>query len=310
MLTSSLVKFTPDQTQQINDYYEQNGYVIVKKLLNETLVDEFIQQYNQFKYRFYPLETQDTHLIELLEKDEQEFLIHSIMNPKDLVFAKGFATAVEKCLTSPSISTSLNHLSGRDTHTIYQSMFFDKSTGTVAHQDHYYLDTNPPGHMIAAWFALEDIHLDAGCFFVIPGSHRDGMVSNDPNQKLFGDHENYVTRIQQIMDNQDYELRPCPLQKGDVLFWHPFTIHGAFNNIDPRYSRKSLTAHYMPDGYQLRHHDKYPATKTSLNPQLKVWKRNRVKAYLGFYKRCLQYALTQIVKPRPKLEMRSTEYPR
>ena len=38
------------------------------------------------------------------------------------------------------------------------------------------------------------------------------------------------------------------LKKGDVLFWHPFTIHGSWNQKNELYSRKSLTAHYHPVG--------------------------------------------------------------
>ena len=50
-------------------------------------------------------------------------------------------------------------------------MLFDKSTGTVDHIDSYYLDTNPMGRLIAAWFALEDINGDGGAFNIYPGSH-------------------------------------------------------------------------------------------------------------------------------------------
>ena len=36
-------------------------------------------------------------------------------------------------------------------------MFFDRSTGTVEHQDSWYLDTDPPGNLVGVWYALEDI---------------------------------------------------------------------------------------------------------------------------------------------------------
>lgn len=36
------------------------------------------------------------------------------------------------------------------------------------------------------------------------------------------------------------------LKKGDVLFWNSRTIHGSAKTLDERYSRKSLTAHYLP----------------------------------------------------------------
>ena len=311
LLKETLIKFEAHQFQEIEDYFNQHGYVIVKQLLDEELIDQFLDSYNAFKWRFYPLETQDTHQIEPLKKDENDFLVHSIMNPKDLVFANKFSSNSERCLTAEGVGKVLSLLSGKEQHNIYQSMFFDKSTGTVAHQDHYYLDTEPAGHMIAAWFAIEDIHPDSGCFFVMPDTHTGEIVKGRDDIQRFDDHEDYVEQIQALIEEKNYQIRPCPLSKGDVLFWHPYTIHGAFKNQDPRFSRKSLTAHYIPRGYDVKNQyaRKIPDTvASSINPNFYIWKRNRLKAQLGFFKRCLIYLVRQLYLRKPKLEMRSVKY--
>ena len=44
---------------------------------------------------------------------------------------------------------------------------FDRATGTIDHIDTWYLDTEPMGHLIAAWVALEDID-GQGEFHVYP----------------------------------------------------------------------------------------------------------------------------------------------
>jgi phytanoyl-CoA dioxygenase PhyH len=49
---------------------------------------------------------------------------------------------------------------------------FDANTATPAHQDWWYLDSIPNGHLLAAWIALEDIEEDAGRFYVIPQTHK------------------------------------------------------------------------------------------------------------------------------------------
>ncbi|MDF5729530.1 MAG: phytanoyl-CoA dioxygenase family protein [Rhizonema sp. PD38] len=305
-----LTKFSIEQTQEIKQYYNQNGYVIVSKLLDEDIIDAFLMQYNHFKSRhFYVFRSQDTNQRELLQTDDQGFIKRSIINPKNLLFAQGFTSTVEKCFTSKAVAETLNVLSGKDKHTIWQTMFFDKSTGTVAHQDHYYLDTEPAGHLLAAWFALEDIHPDSGCFFVVPGSHRREVIENTPGVKLYEDHENFVARTQQLIKDNNYQFQPCPLEKGDVLFWHPFTIHGAFEKNNPLYSRKSLTAHYIPNGYDIRHHkEKFSKTVPSSNPAILLWKRNLVKEYLGFFRGYVIYAVRKVIQLRPSMEMRSEEY--
>jgi phytanoyl-CoA hydroxylase len=39
------------------------------------------------------------------------------------------------------------------------------------------------------------------------------------------------------------------MKKGDVLFWNSRTIHGSLPTQDEKFSRRSLTAHYMPSEY-------------------------------------------------------------
>ncbi|MDJ0510393.1 MAG: phytanoyl-CoA dioxygenase family protein [Crocosphaera sp.] len=310
-----LTKFTLKQTKEIKEYYDNNGYVIVSQLLQEKQLENFFDEYQLFKARpFQVFRSQDTNQAELLWTNRHGFLEHSILNPlDDLPFARSFAQAVESCFICSNVAEILGLLSGKDIHSIWQTMFFDKSTGTVAHQDHYYLDTEPPGNMIAAWFALEDIHDDAGCFFVVPGSHRKTVIENDSQAKLFVDHEDFVARTQQLIEKEQYDFKPCPLSKGDVLFWHPFLIHGAFENTDPRYSRKSLTAHYIPEGYGWRHKTQPPTTIPSKNPLIYFKKSYHYQDSLKwnikrFYALYREYLVNLIKKRQPKMEMRSIKH--
>ncbi|MGK7930119.1 MAG: phytanoyl-CoA dioxygenase family protein [Microcystaceae cyanobacterium] len=310
-----LTKFSLTDTEAIKQYYEENGYVIVSQLLDDKLIDNFLKQYKLFKLiPFRLIRSQDTNRGELLRKDKQGFIVHSIHNPMhDVPFAWNFSRSVQDCVTITDVSHILQLLSGRKIHTIWQTMFFDKSTGTVAHQDSYYLDTDPTGHLIAAWFALEDIHPDSGCFFVVPGSHKTGAIENKEGVKLFSDHEDFVERTQRLIDDNHYKFKPCPLSKGDVLFWHPFTIHGAFPNLDPKYSRKSFTAHYYPEGYQIKNHAQPPKTTASNNQDIQLWSsvkyQNSLKWNIKrYYELFSEYLKAQIYKERPMMEMRSVEY--
>lgn len=304
-----LTKFSLGQSQEIQEYFDQNGYVIISKLLGEELIDAFLKEYNRFKSkRFYVFRSQDTNDCELMRPNQQNLLEHSILAPHELLFAKGFTNTSEKCITSPPVSQVLKTLSRREKHTVWQSMFFDKSTGTVAHQDHYYLDTEPAGHLIAAWFALENIHLDAGCFFVVPGSHRGQVLERTPGSKGFSDHEDYVAKTQTLIKENNYLFKPCDLEKGDVLFWHPFTVHGAFSNKDPRYSRKSFTAHYIPEGYNWRRQADLPNTVSSTNSEISFWQRDLSRDYLRFFKNYVDFAVRKITTRRARMEMRGEKY--
>ena len=81
-------------------------------------------------------------------------------------------------------------------------MLFDKSTGTTDHADTWYLDTIPKGQMIACWIALENIHKDAGRFFVCPKSHNLEFSKIDSNQVT--DHYEYAKIICNYLEKEKY----------------------------------------------------------------------------------------------------------
>jgi phytanoyl-CoA hydroxylase len=150
-----------------------------------------------------------------------------------------------RILYHPHVSETLMRISGQPSFISWQDMLFDRSVGTIDHQDSWYLDTRPHGHLVAGWFALEDIHPSSGPFFVYPGSHLLPRVSETD----FPVHEDFLAEIKKMVAGSGLEKKSALLKKGDVLFWHPNLVHGADTVQDERYSRKSLTSHYYPVGY-------------------------------------------------------------
>lgn len=302
--------FLSNQIKEIKSYYEEYGYVVVKNVISDEQIADFKQGYDTLKNtKNYYFLTQDTNRIEKLIVNDQGFIEHSLLNPIDLVFPKNFQQSALNIIASNSVSQLLSLLTDRQRHTIWQTMFFDKSTGTVAHHDHYYLDTDPPGNLVACWFALETIHEDAGPFFVIPKSHKGAFIPKNPDVPEFSDHEDFVKKMQNLIQEQNYSPEPMLLEKGSVLFWHPFLIHGALKNINPEYSRKSFTAHYLPEGYG-RLGKNLPASVGSFNPEILVWKKSlldRAKASVQHLRYWAKVKFRSNDKP-PEMEMRSSKY--
>jgi phytanoyl-CoA hydroxylase len=300
-----------NQTQQVKDYYEENGYVIIKNAIPENTITDFINKYEVFKHsKNYYFRSQDTNRPEKLAVNDEGFIENSILNPIELLFQKEFCQSAAQIICSDSVSNVLKALTSKQKHTIWQTMFFDKSTGTVAHQDHYYLDSNPPGNLVACWYALEDIHEDAGAFFVVPKSHKGPLISRSNDVPLFSDHSEYTSKIQNLIQEYNYQPQPMCLEKGSVLFWHPFLVHGAFQNVNPNYSRKSFTAHFLPEGYSRLGVSKVRSTVASVNPDILYWKKNLLKqseAYAKHFSYWLRVKLRGKSK-LPQLEMRSSQY--
>jgi len=143
---------------------------------------------------------------------------------------------------SEPMLSALREITGARDVRLMQSMLFDLNTATAPHQDCWYLDSVPSGRLLAAWIALEDIDERAGRFFVLPDScdaelHAEGMP-----------HSEWLRRLRVHVDAHSAEAYAPALRKGDVLFWSSRAIHGALPTQDERFSRKSLTAHYLPEG--------------------------------------------------------------
>jgi len=302
-----VTKFSASEESAIKEYFDSYGYVVVENLLDHSKIQQFLDAYEQIKHsKLFVFLSQDTHRPIQPKLTPEGFIENSMLNPASLKLWSGFARSVEECLVDTNVTDALSIVSGVSSHVMMQNMFFDKSTGTIEHQDHYYLDSDPPGRMIAAWYSLEDIHEDAGCFFVLPESHK-GRVIERESAAGFSDHDTFVKEINTLINEGQYEYRSFPLSKGDVLFWHPYTIHGAYNNRDPRFSRKSLTAHYYPGNLQRLYASSAPTARKTVNPTVQIL-GGELEAY-RFNAMHYVRAIANYVRRRgPAYDMRRTSY--
>jgi phytanoyl-CoA hydroxylase len=126
-----------------------------------------------------------------------------------------------------------------------QTMLFDLGTASGPRQDRYDLDCIPNGAPIAACVALEDIREEAGRFYVMPGSH-----------------QRWIKRVGDYVEQHRSSRFAPALRQGDVLLWNPRAVHGSLPTRDERYSRKSLTAHYLPShqGFD-KHYKEYEGVR-------------------------------------------------
>jgi phytanoyl-CoA hydroxylase len=130
---------------------------------------------------------------------------------------------------------------------LVQSMYFDGNPVTWPHQDTYYLDAEEIGRMTAAWIAVEDIAPVAGRFFIYPKSHLIDMAKNGGDFDIAFHHERYKELVKNVIRGHQLVCLAPALRKGDVLFWAAKTIHGSLQTTEPRRSRRSFTAHFIPD---------------------------------------------------------------
>ncbi|MBJ2173532.1 phytanoyl-CoA dioxygenase family protein [Aureibaculum sp. A20] len=94
---------------------------------------------------------------------------------------------------------------------------------------------------LSVWVALEDVTLQNGCLYFMPGSQKDtdfiepGIGANMGD--IFNDYPNYAKK----------DPTPSIIKAGSCSFHNGLTIHAAGVNMTP-YTRKAMTCAYMPDG--------------------------------------------------------------
>ncbi|CAG7621972.1 phytanoyl-CoA dioxygenase family protein [Paenibacillus allorhizosphaerae] len=145
-------------------------------------------------------------------------------------------------LKLPVVRGALAQLMGDEAVGI-QSMYFYKepgSPGQAAHQDYYYI-RNEPDTMIAAWIAMERVDEENGCLWVIPGSHKLGLLPHGAVKNV-QEHEPWTKETENIDLSKELPVR---LNKGDILFFHSLLIHSSTRNRSLDRWRRSYVCHYI-----------------------------------------------------------------
>jgi phytanoyl-CoA hydroxylase len=243
----------------IRKYYDANGYVVVRGLVDHATCDrmrqvfaEEIKPFGGYIYR------QASANPERHVRTEYGYMLNSILNihAVDPRSFPRFRRSGADVITSAPLQSAVRAVLG-ESGKIVQSMYFEGNPATWAHQDTYYLDSENLGQMVGAWIALEDIAPGAGRFFIYPKSHLVDLALNRGDMSIASNHAGYKQLVLDIIRQHGLECRAPALRKGDVLFWGSKTIHGSMETTQPQYSRSSITAHYIPESarflqYQVR----------------------------------------------------------
>lgn len=112
------------------------------------------------------------------------------------------------------------------------------------HQDFMYMTGDP--EKLIVWIALVDVDEENGCLYVIPGSHKNGVV---PWSTKYGETHHRRTDMSAVNVNA---AEPVMLQAGDVLVFHHLLLHSSKRVDTPRKRRafrmaiKRLENSYTP----------------------------------------------------------------
>ena len=126
-----------------------------------------------------------------------------------------------------------------------QSMLFIKSSGKPGqawHQDEDYIPTRDRS-LTGGWIAMDKATVENGCLWVIPGSHRHGVLWE---QEWHGDRRFDCSDESVGFPYGDDDAIPVEVEAGSVVFFNGYTLHRSLPNTAPEGTyRRALVNHFM-----------------------------------------------------------------
>ena len=158
-------------------------------------------------------------------------------------FPHKLSPLMRQTLAHPVVVAALTQVIGPDVKAM-QSMLFTKGEGKPGqawHQDEFFIPTRDRS-LTAAWIALDDATTENGCLWVLPGSHRPGVIYPDRDQ----DDPRFDCSIEAYdFPYRDADAVPVEIAAGSVLLFNGYLLHRSLPNAAPSGLRRALVNHYM-----------------------------------------------------------------
>lgn len=250
------------------EFYENNGYLVVKNFLSPeevealkgearkliaehvnkpedvlTFADEGNEKWESSLYRttlFVESKAVDENGKIILPSDRAVHKIaHGLQYDPSAVVSK-------KTIYSDKIKDLIRTVAKHEQPKVTQIMYLLKppqiGSPRKPHQDETYLRTDPAGHLVGVWIALDDATEENGCLDFVPGSHK----VLQPVTRLFrkmpqvenGRIFRYDGDADYMREDSDYEYVRCPVSSGDLVLIHGLVLHKS----EPNRSSKSRWA--------------------------------------------------------------------
>jgi len=236
-MVTQLLQNTTQITREQSDFFHTNGYLVVENALSP----QEIEQLRRETVRtcrgelgpvkglppFSPAESDDDVI-------QKTLCIH---------FPHKLSPLILDFMAHPVIVDVLTGVIGPNVKCM-QSMLFIKSAGKPGqawHQDEDFIPTRDRS-LTAAWIALDDATTENGCLWVIPGSHRPGVLwplQAQENRDFDCSDESYGYPY------SDEDAVPVEVKAGSIVFFNGYLLHRSLPNRAKQGYRRALVNHYM-----------------------------------------------------------------
>ncbi len=217
--------------------FERDGYAVVPGVLSRAEVESLRDE----ALRIFRGERGEARgLTAASAEDSDEAVARRYLC---MQFPHKLSRPVRDVLCHPGLISVLREIIGPNVKSMQSTLFMKPpgKPGQAWHQDEAYIWTRDRS-LVAAWIALDNATIEAGCLHVFPGSHRTGIIW--PRRP----HED--SRFDEGWAAYDFPFAesdavPLEIEAGGAIFFHGYILHGSLPNLSRSRLRRALVYHYM-----------------------------------------------------------------
>lgn len=224
--------------EQIKDYRE-NGFVQIDNFLDEAELAEWRKAVDEAVEKRKDNKLPDRKWVGDMEDDEKYY--ESVFKQRLNLWKDN--EKINKIMLDERIGKMAADLAGVDGIRIWHDQALIKepwANATAWHLDEPFWSFTTKD-AISLWVALDDVTLENGCLFFIPGSHKLTTFENP------GITEEMASVFKFYPDLAKRPTVSVPMKAGSCSFHNAMVVHGAQANMTPGH-RRAMTCAYMPDG--------------------------------------------------------------
>lgn len=235
-------------TREQKQFYEKNGYLVVKNVVPKYELDRFYERFKDICEKKVDSAEMTVMKDVSIAKSEFQTGVKAITKIQDF---NGDPVLFDYC-RYPAVVDIVRDLIAKPSHTLLSmhTMLINKppDNGKLTsrhpmHQDLQYFPFRPADFIACAWTAMERINRANGCLVVVPGTHKGELLPHG-----YPDWEGGVNKAYHGIQNYDSKMPRLhvEMEAGDTVFFHPLLIHGSGANRTDGF-RKAISCHYAND---------------------------------------------------------------
>ena len=228
---------TADMTEKDVRFFEENGYIVIENALNHNEIDALRRE----TVRICRGALGDVNGLPLSSVNESDDDV--IRKTLCIHFPHKISNQMLDFMSHKTIIDVLTNVIGPNVKCM-QSMLFIKSAGKPGqawHQDEDFIPTRDRS-LTGAWLALDDATVENGCLWVIPGSHKPGILWELEEQE---NSDFDCTNESVGFPYTDDDAIPVEVKAGSIVFFNGYLLHRSLPNVAKSDYRRALVNHYM-----------------------------------------------------------------